>query len=192
MKNKIYESNIRKITQDKFGFKWIVTQESAVRFDGHNITRYTSNEAKLKYRLSGVDIWDAEEDTANNEMYMLSSYGSIDVFSTITGSIIRRIKKPEGQESNWFMDIVLTPKHIWLNGFKGVWIFDRVQNKFIPPLEKTNSQNNPVITKKIFKDNNNNVWTFNNDGRVIIYNDEISVQNSGGQPLGNEQFIQYF
>ncbi|MES2776922.1 MAG: triple tyrosine motif-containing protein [Bacteroidota bacterium] len=122
-------------------------------------------------------------------MYVLSSYGSIDIFSTITGSIVRRIEKPEGQESNWFMDIILTQNHIWLNGFKGVWVFDRRHNKFILTIEKKNSTNDPVITKKIFKDYNGNVWTFDSGGSAIIYNDDLSIQNPGGQLLGDESFI---
>lgn len=187
--NEIYESNIRKIVQDEFGFKWIVTQESAVRFDGHNINRYTSHDPQDKYRLSGVDIWDVEEDTANNEIYILSSYGFIDVMSSITGSVIRRINKPEGPESNWFMDMVLTPANIWLNGFKGVWIYDRAQDKFIQTLENKSDAAGAVVTKKIFKDAKGNVWTFNYKGQILVYNDQLTVQNPGGRSLGDAGFI---
>ncbi|HRI26015.1 MAG TPA: triple tyrosine motif-containing protein [Ferruginibacter sp.] len=187
--NEIYESNIRKILQDKFGFKWIVTQESAVRFDGHNINRYTSHEPTDKYRLSGVDIWDVEEDTARNEIYILSSYGYIDVLSSITGSVTRRIKKPEGPESNWFMDMVLTPAHIWLTGFKGVWVYDRATDKFVQSLENRSNAAGAVVTKKIFRDSKENVWTFNDKGQVHVYNDQLTVQNPGGRLLGNEAFV---
>ncbi|MFN8250513.1 MAG: triple tyrosine motif-containing protein [Ferruginibacter sp.] len=185
----IYESNIRKIVQDKFGFKWVVTQESAVRFDGHNVNRYTSHTLKDKYRLSGVDIWDVEEDTVRNEIYILSSYGYIDVLSSITGSVIRRIKKPAGPEFNWFMDMVITQKHIWLNGFKGVWVYDRIKNKFIKAFENMPNTTGAVISKKIFKDSNENIWVFNDRGRLFVYNDQMGIQNPGGTLLGNQDFI---
>lgn len=185
----VFESNVRKIVQDKFGYKWVMTQESALRFDGNNIERYTSGNIIEKYRLSGVDIWDAEEDSANNEMCVLSSYGYIDIFSTVTGGVKKRIPKPQVGESDWFMDIILTPKHIWLNGFNGVWIYDRTKEKFVKEVKYKPGIDNPVIVKRLFKDQDGNVWLFNKQGKITIYNDALEVINAGNQFLGDTVFV---
>ncbi|MBL7701448.1 MAG: hypothetical protein JNM14_04320 [Ferruginibacter sp.] len=167
---KIYETNIRKITEDKYGYKWIASQESALRYDGRLIHRLSHADNFDKYRLAGVDVWDIEEDQQSGEMYILTSFGDIDVLNTASASLKYRIKRPAGPDDNWFMDIILTPNSIWVNSFNGLYRYQKNTGKYLPVSNYLKHGPGDAVSKRIFLDDQNNIWAFDKNAGIEIFN----------------------
>ena len=168
--NAIYETNIRKIIEDKYGYKWIASQESAVRYDGRLIQRLSHSNEQKKYQLSGVDVWDIEEDKEADEIYILTSFGDIDIINASTASVKYRISRPSGPENNWFMNMILTPETIWVNSFSGLYMYQKRSKKYFQVLDYSKNGAGEAISKRIFKDNQNNIWAFDKSANILIYN----------------------
>jgi len=183
----IYEANIRKIIQDKYKYKWIATQESAIRFDGKLLNRFSHSPNQVKYKLSGVDVWDIEEDTLKDEIFILTSYGDIDVLNTASASIKYRITRPANQENNWFMDMILVENNIWINSFKGLFVYKKNEKKFTEVLDYSKEGSGSVISKKIFLDQNKNIWAVDKTGNLYVYNSQdlkqVNVTINGNNPV---------
>src|ERR1700744_4255919 len=68
-KDGINSYNVRRVTEDNFGFIWIATQDGLSRFDGRNFVTYNQNSAPA-HRICGVDIREIIADRDDNLLWV--------------------------------------------------------------------------------------------------------------------------
>jgi ligand-binding sensor domain-containing protein len=81
---------ITKIIRDAYGFMWVGTQEGLNRFDGKTFQIF-SKQSIPKHRLVSSYVADLAEDTARNQIWVLTSYAGINAININTRVVTQQI-----------------------------------------------------------------------------------------------------
>jgi signal transduction histidine kinase/ligand-binding sensor domain-containing protein len=169
-KEGINSYNIRRISEDEYGFMWIATQDGLSRFDGRNFTHYTTS-ANGRHRLCGVDIRELVPDTVNHLLWVLPGEVGVNVVSTLTGNVIRTIPIPALNSEDWNICMIKTGNFLWIGTFTGLKVFNIGLNRFeaLPPLKGDSANSVEFEVRSILQDNSGNVWVAYSGYGVVIY-----------------------
>lgn len=118
-KNGLISNNIRRIIQDKYGFIWLATQEGLNRFDGKTFSKYSKNITGIN-SLTGIDIWDIQEDTLNNLVWVLPGNGGINAINSKTGKIVNTISFINKDPDGWNTRFIKVNNDFWIASYNGL------------------------------------------------------------------------
>lgn len=170
-KDGIGSYNIRRITEDKFGFMWVASQDGLSRFDGKNFVSYTTSAAP-DHRLYGMDVREIIADTKEDLLWVLPAETGVNVINTITGRVVKNIPIPALGIEDWNTCMLKDSNSLWIGTFTGLRFFDIKRNKFENlPLLKGNTTN-PVEfeVRSVLKDRNGNIWVCYSGFGIVVYN----------------------
>ena len=132
IENGLSSYNVKKISQDRYGFTWIVTQDGLNRFDGKNFLLYNKS-ANIKHQLLGSDVWDIEEDSLRDMLWVVTSYGGLNGISLKTSEVIFSLKAkiaPGEFNHEWLRCLKLFKNELWIGTFDGLTIYNIEKKRF--------------------------------------------------------------
>ena len=165
--------NIKKIIQDRYGFIWIATQDGLSRYDGKTFFGYNKS-MKPDRQLLGSDIWDMEEDSLRNVLWVVTSYGGLNAIDLKTASVCRAVQaklSQKGFHHEWLRCLKLLKNDLWIGTYDGVAIYNISTEAFekFEPLPFKKGQSNTYCIDKIFIDGYENVWLFIANCGIAVY-----------------------
>jgi signal transduction histidine kinase/ligand-binding sensor domain-containing protein len=170
-----------KILQDRFGFMWIATQDGLNRFDGKDIIIYNKS-AREKHLLLGSDITDIVEDSAQNTLWVTTSYGGLNGINLQTGAVQYSFSVADTANpfpDHWVRTILQNGEDLLIGTYNGIAVFNINTRKFSDAVlarpEKVKSNNEPYDIHLFFKDEFGRVWTFSDFGIVVYSGDDYSI-----------------
>ncbi|MBE7169539.1 MAG: hypothetical protein INR73_03070 [Williamsia sp.] len=168
--------NVKKILQDKYGFVWIVTQDGLNRYDGKNFLVY-NNSSEKDHQLLASDIWDVEEDSIRNLLWVVTSYGGLNAVNLITGKVSRTIPakiSQQGFSHEWLRCLRLCKNDLWIGTYDGFTIYNVEKQAYerFEPLPFKKEGNNAFCIDKFFIDPYGHIWLFVANYGIAIYSGE--------------------
>ncbi|HET6766061.1 MAG TPA: triple tyrosine motif-containing protein, partial [Chitinophagaceae bacterium] len=170
-----------KILQDRFGFMWIATQDGLNRFDGKDIIIYNKS-AREKHLLLGSDITDMVEDSAQNTLWVTTSYGGLNGINLTTGAVQHSFSVADTKNrfpDHWVRTMLQNGDDLLIGTYNGIAVFNIKTRKFsdavLAPPEKVQSNNEQYDIHLFFKDEFGRVWTFSDFGIVVYSGDDYSI-----------------
>ncbi len=163
--------NIKDIVKDKKGFLWVASQDGLTRKDGGVFTLY-SRQSPPRYRLSGPEVRRIVEDSTEEILWVLPNNNGLDVISTQTGIIRKRIAIPAICAEDWNITLLNKPDKIWIGSFCGLKVFKKRENRFlIIPTVGTQFKKNSFDFEVncIAEDQLKNIWACYSGFGIVIY-----------------------
>ena len=169
-KDGINSYNIRRVSQDNYGFIWIATQDGLSRFDGRNFAHYTTNAAP-RHRLCGVDIREIVPDSANDLLWILPGEVGINAINTLTGDVVRTVPIPYSNNEDWNICMIRDSNYLWVGTFTGLKLYNISAGRFEPLPSLTGDTSNCVEfeVRSILKDSRGNIWVAYSGFGIVIY-----------------------
>lgn len=176
IENGLSSYNIKKISQDKYGFTWIVTQDGLNRFDGKDFLLYNRS-VNLKHQLLGSDVWDVEEDSMRDMLWVVTSYGGLNGINLKTSEVTFSLKAkitPDEFNHEWLRCIKLYKNELWIGTFDGLTVYNVEKKKFekLAPLPFTKEVHNSFCVDRILIDQYQHIWVFIANYGIVIYSAE--------------------
>ncbi|HEU5164105.1 MAG TPA: triple tyrosine motif-containing protein [Chitinophagaceae bacterium] len=170
-----------KILQDRFGFMWIATQDGLNRFDGKDIIIYNKS-AREKHLLLGGDITDMVEDSAQNTLWVTTSYGGLNGINLKTGTVQYSFSVADTENrfpDQWIRTILQNGNDLLIGTYNGISVFNIKIRKFsdavLAPPEKVKINNERYDIHLFFKDEFGRIWAFSDFGIVVYSGDDYSI-----------------
>lgn len=172
VKDGLSNSNVRSITQDKYGFIWIATFDGLNKYDGYEFTQYRSNEQDSN-AIPVNDIRALLNDTKNN-LWVGTSKG-LCRYSNEKDNFEVFIQEDTSTRGKFDISYILEDfdGKLWLSAnMSGAILFDPDKKNIerfvsIPGDPLSLSSNN---VQSIFKDSRNNIWVTTIDSGINLYN----------------------
>jgi len=169
-KDGINSYNVRRVTEDEFGFIWVATQDGLSRYDGRNFVGYTKS-AESRHRLCGIDIREVIPDSADHLLWVLPGEVGVNVINTLTGNVIRTIPIPHSTSEDWNICMVKDRDLLWIGTFTGIKLYNIRSGSFetLPPLAADGANPVEYEVRSVLKDNNGNIWVAYSGYGIVVY-----------------------
>src|SRR5205814_10540846 len=122
-----------KISEDRYGFIWIATQDGLNRYDGNQFTIYNKSTV-INHRLLGNAINDIVQDTVRNILWVTTSYGGVNGIDLTTGNIVHELKCVIGDSSfhnGWLKCFSICQGKLWIGTSAGLTVYDPDKRGFV-------------------------------------------------------------
>lgn len=165
--------NIKKIFQDRYGFIWILTQDGLNRYDGKNFLIYNKS-IEADHQLLASDVWDIEQDSNNDILWVVTSYGGLNGISLKTGKVCVTLQakiSKGGFNHDWLRCLKLSNGKLWIGTYDGLTVYNVSSNSFerFDPLPFKKVANESFCIDKLFIDQYENIWIFIANYGIAIY-----------------------
>ena len=162
--------NIRRVSQDHYGFIWIATQDGLSRFDGRNFVHYTKNSG-ARHGLCGVDIREIVADSADDLLWVLPGEAGINAINTLTGDVVKTIPISYSNSEDWNICMIRDGNYLWIGTFTGLKLYNIASGRFelIPHLTADSSNSVEFEVRSILKDSQGNIWVAYSGYGIVIY-----------------------
>ncbi len=169
-KDGINSYNIRRVTEDGYGFVWIATQDGLSRFDGRNFVSYTKGE-EPKHRLCGMDIRELIQDTGDHLLWVLPGETGVNAINTITGEVVKTIPIPPAGNEDWNICMAKDGNYLWIGTFTGLRVYNISAGRFEVLPGPQSASSNPVEyeVRSIIRDHNGNMWVAYTGHGIVVY-----------------------
>lgn len=127
--NGLVSYNVRNTVTDEFGFLWICTQEGLSKFDGKSFINYQKTNASEKYQINFTDCRGLYLDSVQHLIWVQGSSFGINVISTITSEIVKRIPLNFLYPDTWITGFLPISNKILLTTINGLFEYDQELNK---------------------------------------------------------------
>lgn len=182
------ESFISQITQDKYGFMWVATEEGLYKFDGYSSTSYVSK-ATEQGSLSHNLVITVFNDSQKN--LWVGSLGGLDKYNFRSDKFTHYRPKPNalmGEISN-FIHRLVEDQHgnIWVGTNDGLLKFSPSAGKFKKVISFNGSPkiSNPVIRSLFFDKIESVLWVGTENGLYKINLKTQQIHEFYHNPLDN-------
>lgn len=175
--NGLSASYITKIVRDSYGFFWIGTQEGLNRYDGKDFIGFTP-ESDDKHRIGSSYISDMVEDRKKGLLYVLTSYGNVDIIDIKTCFIVKRIIKDEKQQNlseKWLRCLCLQENILWIGTAKGFFAYNLNSDKYEQIKLKSIQKVEDFNVSKICCDNSGRVWVLCDYFGILLINGGFNI-----------------
>jgi len=163
--------NIIKITQDKYGFVWVGTQDGLNCFDGNKFLVF-NNEADQKYRLNGKNVMDVAEDPERNLLWVTTSYNGINSISTLK-HIIEPLSAKDtinlSFNNQWIHALCVVSNILWIGTYNGLYGYNLNTHRFLT-LNCRILKSNQMRVGKLKSDSKGHVWVCCDGQGIFIFN----------------------
>lgn len=187
-KEGINSYNIRRVSEDEYGFIWIATQDGLSRFDGRNFVRYSAG-AGPRHRLSGIDIRELVPDTADHLLWVLPGEVGVNAVSTLTGNVVKTIPIPASGNEDWNICMIKAGNYLWIGTFTGVKLYNTATRRFetLPALKGNPANPVEFEVRSILQDHSGNIWVAYSGYGVVVYDGHTKrILRTIGIPLLND------
>jgi len=170
--------NVKRITQDTYGYTWIATQDGLNRFDGKNITIYNKSVDPPR-QLVNNDIWDLTEDSVNHRLWVLT-YSGLNCIDLATGKVLDnppaiRPALNLAPNSNFTCEW-LAGARLWIgsSNYNGLTVYNTHKHGFEPiePLPAVSGTSVAPNVGRIWADEYDRIWVFVNNYGIVIYSSQ--------------------
>lgn len=188
----------RKITEDRFGFIWIATQDGLNRFNGKRFLVFNKNSEQ---KIAGNDVTDIVADHQNDLIWVSTALGGINAIDTRTLRIKTTFLVNSDAAANmndWIVCMALVNNELWIGTDNGMFIYDTRQNKITRQLETPSQigQRKTARFNKLIVHDDQTVFALVNNTTVAEYSiaekkllSSYSVQK-GDQVINDIAFFQ--
>jgi ligand-binding sensor domain-containing protein len=170
-KDGINSYNIRRVTEDRYGFIWIATQDGLSRFDGRNFVPYTKNDTS-RHRICGIDIRELIPDSTGDLLWVLPGEVGVNAINTLTGEVVKTIPIPPASNEDWNICMTKAGDYLWIGTFTGLRVYNIAMACFetLPTLKPAAPNSVEFEVRSILRDNNGNIWVAYTGHGIVIYN----------------------
>jgi len=169
-KDGITSFNIRRVTEDSYGFVWIATQDGLNRFDGRNFTQYTKGEVP-DHRICGIDIRELIPDSATRLLWVLPGEVGVNAINTLTGAVVKTIPIPPASKEDWNICMAKAGHFLWIGTFSGLKVYNIDSSRFepLPTLKPMGSGSVEFEVRSVLQDHNGNMWVAYTGHGIVVY-----------------------
>ncbi|MCX6316701.1 MAG: triple tyrosine motif-containing protein [Bacteroidetes bacterium] len=164
--------NIRKITQDKFGFMWFATQDGISRFDGKSFISLNSYDIDDRRRIIGTDAYDIKNDKTGNFLWALTAYGGLNKIDVTTCNVVNAYKVKSQKQTDatlWYKCFQETNNTIIIGTYEGlIHIFDKKSGKITSTINLQEKFNCNGALEDIMIDGQDRVWFFISKTGILV------------------------
>lgn len=162
------------LTQDQDGFIWIGTQDGAVKFDGKNMKRYSTENSQISNNM----VSEIYEDSLG--LIWMGTKDGLSVYNKDTDSFKVYRHDPADPDSisssslssNYGSSLILEDSNgfLWIGTDKGLNRYDRKRGKFTAYFTETNSEKSLTSNQisAIFEDSQNRLWVGTDMGLNLL------------------------
>ncbi len=167
--------NVNTIVEDRFGFKWIGTQDGLNRYDGKHFIIYNKSNRDPRHQLLGNVINNLLVDTSRDLIWVTTSYGGLNAISIVTGCVVHALKTGDSRKvfkNEWLKCLAVCGENIWLGTYEGLVVYNINTKTFLQPEQVDfNQSNGPHSTNinNIFVDKFSHVWVFSPGFGITVY-----------------------
>jgi len=169
-KDGINSYNIRRVTEDEWGFIWIGTQDGLSRFDGKNFSIYTKS-APPRRKICGSDVREIVADGKEHLLWVLPDDVGINAINTLTGDVVKTVRIPYSNGEDWNICMTKDGDYLWIGTFAGVKLYNIRSRHFerLPAIRGDTSNPVEFEVRSITRDSQGNLWVAYSGHGIVIY-----------------------
>jgi len=189
--NSLSDSYTRAVVEDSENNLWIATNQGGLnKFNTENETfQFFRHDVSNQESIAGNNITALEKDTKEN-LWIGTNYNGLDYFDRQTGKFTHYTKElNSGLLDNHITTLFYdrSGKYLWIGTHSGLNILELSTNKFIDLNKLLFPQNNSgnLWIRKIYQDNNSNVWIGTDAEGLFKISDFTSPQKINKEKIQN-------
>ncbi|MET0465215.1 MAG: triple tyrosine motif-containing protein [Chitinophagaceae bacterium] len=173
--NGLESYNIRKVTEDAYGFIWVAHQEGINRFDGSEFIKI--NRLATGGLTADKDTRDIVYDSLQNCIWALEGEERLLKIDPVTNLIIQSLPVPKINANDWNMCMLVCPDNVWIGTSTGVKRFNIQQQSFAIHSTVVGAGTNEALNevRSLIRDNSDHIWAFSSGNGYTIFSADGNI-----------------